>query len=124
VLAGARKLLQSHPVQNVFMEISARDEKEIDYSQITLTVLLEAGYKLVGQGGYIGPDKPVPWLHDSEIISKIIEAARREGKAAECLVPTCKYSYYARCKSRSTVDGVSYIDLLMGRNGFAFGHTS
>ena len=75
-LAGAKQLLQSHMVQNIFMEVSVRTNEEVETSHMSLQLLLNAGYQLVGQGGFSGPHRHVPWPHDDQLVANIVRAAQ------------------------------------------------
>jgi Methyltransferase FkbM domain len=78
VIIGATRLLQSHLVKNVFMEVSARTDDEVRNGQRAVRVLLEAGYWLQGHGGYAGPGALVRWPQDdpSRLLSLIMDQAR------------------------------------------------
>jgi FkbM family methyltransferase len=81
VLAGASRLLASRAIQNVFLELSARDPQESANSRKALELLIGAGYKLVGIGNWAGPGNPVPWVHDAELISSVLaEADKQDSK--------------------------------------------
>jgi hypothetical protein len=75
VLAGARRLLRSGRVRNVFMEVSARTPSEVRDSRAGLRVLEEAGYALVGQGGWMGPIHDVPWPRDGGLADQLLKKA-------------------------------------------------
>jgi FkbM family methyltransferase len=79
VIVGATRLLQSHLVKNVFMEVSARNHDEVSNGQLAIQVLIDAGYKLQGHGGFSGPGSPVRWPQDdpSRLISHILDEAKR-----------------------------------------------
>jgi 2-polyprenyl-3-methyl-5-hydroxy-6-metoxy-1,4-benzoquinol methylase len=79
VIVGATRLLQSHLVKNVFMEVSVRNHDEVSNGQLAIQVLIDAGYKLQGHGGFSGPGSPVRWPQDdpSRLISHILDEAKR-----------------------------------------------
>jgi FkbM family methyltransferase len=76
VLAGARRLLKSHQVKNLFMEVSVRTLGEKNDSRTGLKTLVDAGYVLVGQGGWMGPVEQVSWPQDARLVDSIIEQAK------------------------------------------------
>ena len=77
VFNGAKELLKSGMVQNVFMEISARTEEESDANIPLLEFLSkEAGYRLYKTGGWSGPGgEPKTWPNDAQLIGKIQKEA-------------------------------------------------
>jgi Methyltransferase FkbM domain len=79
VIVGATNLLRSHLVKNVFMEVSVRNHDEVSNGQRAIQVLIDAGYKLQGHGGFSGPGSPVRWPQDdpSRLISHILDEAKR-----------------------------------------------
>jgi Methyltransferase FkbM domain len=79
VIVGATQLLQSHLVHNVFMEVSARNDNEVENGQLAIQVLIDAGYKLQGYGGFSGPGTSVTWPQDdpSRLVSRILDEARK-----------------------------------------------
>jgi FkbM family methyltransferase len=69
VIEGATELLKAKIVENVFMEVSAREQEEIDINKPALKFLAQSGYKLHKVGGYRGPNKPVEFTQDVENIA-------------------------------------------------------
>ncbi|CAB9501235.1 Inherit from COG: Methyltransferase [Seminavis robusta] len=78
VINGAKQLLTSGMVHNIFMEISARTIPEAD-SNIPLLTFLSEHYRLHAIGGWIGPNKLVNWPKDDDLNRKILVAAKEEG---------------------------------------------
>jgi FkbM family methyltransferase len=78
VLAGGAQLLASRAVQNVFLELSAKDPQESANSRVALALLIGAGYRLVGIGNWAGPGSPVPWAHDAELITNVLSETERQ----------------------------------------------
>jgi FkbM family methyltransferase len=69
VIEGATKLLKAKIVENVFMEVSARNPKEIDINKPALKLLAQSGYKLHKVGGWRGPKNPVEFAQNDETIA-------------------------------------------------------
>jgi hypothetical protein len=58
---GARKLLHSGLIRNIFMEVSARSDREIIDSTATVEQIALAGYDVYQYGGFRGPHREVHW---------------------------------------------------------------
>ena len=75
VLLGARELIQSRMVKNVFTEVG----KDVDRNaqEQALMLLVDAGYQLKGQGTFRGPGEPPTFLQHgidkSEISTRIMD---------------------------------------------------
>ena len=67
VMQGAQRLLQSHIIRNIFMEVSARNPKEIEESRVTLTTIASAGYNVHQYGGFRGPKHTVNWSSQKNV---------------------------------------------------------
>lgn len=81
VIIGAKELLKSHIIHNIFMEISTRTQKESEGNLPMLNFLaLEAGYVLHKIGGWKGPEGEVlNWPNDDQLAGKIDAASMKEG---------------------------------------------
>lgn len=55
VMEGARKLLESHMIRNIFMEASIRTADQLQAARTSLLVLAQSGYKVHAMGEYKGP---------------------------------------------------------------------
>ena len=79
VMAGAKELLQSRLIKNIFMEVSARNKAERD-SNIDFLKYLSgpAGYNLYQIGGWQGPSKEVNWPQDDLLVERILNATTAE----------------------------------------------
>jgi FkbM family methyltransferase len=78
VLLGAEKLLRAKIVQNIFMEVWL-DEPETRNGKVrALELLIEAGYKLNGQGGWLGPGKHSLWPDDENLAKNIFASLEKE----------------------------------------------
>jgi FkbM family methyltransferase len=80
VLAGAQKLLKSGIVQNVFTKVSRKDPSMISKEMAAHELLVEAGYKLKGQGGWAGPSKDSLWPDDANLVKNIFQYLEEEHK--------------------------------------------
>jgi FkbM family methyltransferase len=81
VLVGAEKLLKSHMVQNIFTETSLEDPERREIEAAALELLVTAGYKLAGQGGWSGPGKDSPWPNDENLVKNIFDYLETANKA-------------------------------------------
>jgi FkbM family methyltransferase len=79
VLVGAERLLKSGMVKNIFTETSLEDPERRPIEAAALELLVTAGYKLVGQGGWSGPGKEVVWANDENLVANIFNSIE-EGK--------------------------------------------
>ncbi|CAB9510839.1 Inherit from COG: Methyltransferase [Seminavis robusta] len=61
VVQGATRLLSSHLIRNIFMEVSARTRSEIHDSRAAVQLIAEAGYDVYQYGGFRGPKHVVNW---------------------------------------------------------------
>jgi FkbM family methyltransferase len=79
VIHGATRLLRTHTVKNVFMEVSARNEEEASNGRRAAEALLQAGYKLRGHGGFSGPGSLVSWPQDDPqaLVKHILREAKK-----------------------------------------------
>jgi FkbM family methyltransferase len=80
VLVGAEKLLKSGIVQNIFTETSLEDPARRHIEAAALELLIAAGYKLKGQGGWMGPGKDSPWPDDENLVKHIFDYIETEKK--------------------------------------------
>jgi len=80
VLVGAEKLLKARIVQNIFTELSLEDPERREIEAAALHLLVEAGYKLAGQGGWSGPGKDSPWTDDDNLVKNIFDYLEKENK--------------------------------------------
>jgi hypothetical protein len=80
VLVGAQKLLKSGIVQNVFTEVSQKDPTMIYKEMAAHELLVQAGYKLKGQGGWAGPGKDSLWPNDANLVKNIFDYMKKEKK--------------------------------------------
>jgi hypothetical protein len=80
VLVGAQKLLKSNIVQNVFTEVSRKDPSTISKEMAAHEFLVQAGYKLKGQGGWAGPSKESLWPNDANLVKNIFHYMEEEHK--------------------------------------------
>jgi hypothetical protein len=78
-MVGAEKLLRSGIVHNVFTEVSLEDPDRKD-TMAALEMLVSAGYKLKGQGGWKGPGQDSPWPTDENLVKSIYEYLEKEKK--------------------------------------------
>jgi FkbM family methyltransferase len=78
VLVGAEKLLKAGIVQNIFTETSLEDPERRHIEAAALELLVKAGYKLRGQGGWSGPGKDNPWPNDEHLVEHIFDYLERE----------------------------------------------
>ena len=78
VIEGAKELLASGLVKNIFMEVSARTKREMHVNLPALNALSEAGYKLHKIGGFRGPNQEVPFPQDANLAKSIMKAALDE----------------------------------------------
>jgi FkbM family methyltransferase len=78
VILGARRLLRSHLVRNVFMEVSARNADEVANARRAATVLIKTGYKLRAYGGFSGPGNTALWPQEDadSLVSNIVNEAK------------------------------------------------
>jgi FkbM family methyltransferase len=73
VLVGAQKLLKSGIVQNIFTELKLRDDPVERSKELAAhELLVQAGYKLKGHGGWSGPGKNNMWGDDDVNLVKDI----------------------------------------------------
>lgn len=70
VLLGAKELLQSGLVKNIFTEIGVDVDRSILLEALHL--LTESGYQVAGQGNFRGPDLPSPWPDDDDLVDNIV----------------------------------------------------
>lgn len=76
VMEGAKELLKSNMIRNVFMEVSVRSAAERESNIPCLEFLSgPAGYKVHQIGGWMGPNTPVDWPNDDPLVEKILGAA-------------------------------------------------
>jgi FkbM family methyltransferase len=80
VLVGAEKLLKSGIVQNIFTETSLEDPERRHLEVAALELLVAAGYKLEGQGGWMGPGKDSPWPNDENLVKHIFDYIETENR--------------------------------------------
>jgi FkbM family methyltransferase len=80
VLVGAQKLLRSNIIQNVFTEVSRKDPTMIHKEMAAHELLVQAGYKLKGQGGWAGPSKDSLWPDDANLVKNIFHYMEEEHK--------------------------------------------
>jgi FkbM family methyltransferase len=80
VLVGAQKLLKSGLVQNIFTEVSLKDPTTISKEKAAHELLVKAGYKLKGQGGFAGPGKDSLWPDDANLVKNIFDYLDEENK--------------------------------------------
>ena len=78
VLAGAKELLARHAIHNIFVEFSARNDKEIRDLKDAVAALFGADYFLYQLGGFAGPGRPVPWPQDADQEAHILNATINE----------------------------------------------
>jgi hypothetical protein len=79
VLFGAQRLLKSGIVQNIFTVMSQRDNSVSRSKELHAHLLLvQAGYKLKGHGGWSGPDKPSLWPNDANLVKNIFDHLEKE----------------------------------------------
>jgi len=77
-LAGAKELLARHAIHNIFVEFSARNDKEIRDLKDAVAALFGADYFLYQLGGFAGPGRPVPWPQDADQEAHILNATINE----------------------------------------------
>lgn len=84
VFLGAKKLLQSNRVMNIFMEGNVRYKSEISEFESLIKLFLDANYRLYKFGGWSGPDSTqlVP-VQDTNFTQKLIEECRKP-QARQC----------------------------------------
>jgi hypothetical protein len=80
VLVGAQKLLKAGIVQNVLTEVSQKDPAMISKEMASHELLVQAGYKLKGQGGWAGPGKDSLWPNDANLVKNIFHYMEEENK--------------------------------------------
>jgi FkbM family methyltransferase len=80
VLVGAQKLLKSGMVQNIFTEVSLKDSAPRSVQVVAHDLLVQAGYKLKGQGGWSGPGKDSLWPEDENLVDNIFDYLEKEHK--------------------------------------------
>jgi FkbM family methyltransferase len=84
VMEGAKQLLASHIIRNIFMEAAIRTKEELKAARSSLLIISQAGYKVRQWGDAKGPQTEVDWSHltDPEHIASqvIAQAAKHEGK--------------------------------------------
>ena len=84
VMEGAKQLLNSHIIRNIFMEAAIRNKEELKAARNSLLIISQAGYKVRQWGDVKGPQNDVDWSHltDPEHIASqvIAQAAKHEGK--------------------------------------------
>lgn len=78
VLAGAAKLLQSGMIQNVFLDLFLDAAADRNSKLQALELLVNSGYKLIAQGGYVGPDKPSIWKNDETLPKRMMDHLETE----------------------------------------------
>jgi FkbM family methyltransferase len=84
VIFGAKQLLQSNRVQNIFMEGNIRSDGEKDNFQKITKLLVESGYVIHMIGGWDGPSsKDVPAV-DDKFYSNLLDACGNGGKQTQC----------------------------------------
>jgi FkbM family methyltransferase len=73
VLVGANELLNARIVQNIFTEVSfdKGSSTSIEMQKDALKLLVQAGYKLAGQGGWQGPKEASRWPNDEMLVHNI-----------------------------------------------------
>jgi hypothetical protein len=71
VLVGAQELLGAGIVQNIFTEVTLNDPERRSVSVAAHELLVQAGYKLKGQGGWSGPGKDSSLVFSMPIIGPI-----------------------------------------------------
>jgi FkbM family methyltransferase len=72
VLLGARRLMSSGLVKNVFNEVSLHEDKDMFQAEMeAIRLLVDTGYKLVGQGTESGPGEKSLWETDDSIADNI-----------------------------------------------------
>lgn len=83
VLQGSEQLLQQHWIENVLVKISATTPGQAANAMVGVSLLLNAGYKLVGHGpDNVGPTQVVQWQHDANLVGKLVDAAQQEPLSA------------------------------------------
>jgi hypothetical protein len=80
VLVGAQKLLKSGIVQNIFTEVSMKDPAMISKEKAAHELLVQAGYKVKGQGGWVGPGKDSLWPDDANLVENIFNYLKVKNK--------------------------------------------
>lgn len=73
VMQGATRLLDSHLIRNIFMEVSARTPKEIEESRRTATIIASAGYQVHQYGGFRGPKHTVDWSSENDNVTALVD---------------------------------------------------
>jgi FkbM family methyltransferase len=84
VLVGAQKLLKSGIVQNVFTEVKLRDDSVERAKELAAhKLIVEAGYKLKGHGGWSGPGKDNMWGDgDVNLVKDIFDYHEKDVKGS------------------------------------------
>eukprot|EP00525_Craspedostauros_australis_P009140 CAMPEP_0198123710 /NCGR_PEP_ID=MMETSP1442-20131203/38165_1 /TAXON_ID= /ORGANISM="Craspedostauros australis, Strain CCMP3328" /LENGTH=336 /DNA_ID=CAMNT_0043782955 /DNA_START=238 /DNA_END=1248 /DNA_ORIENTATION=- len=79
VLLGARRLLQTQQVRNVFMELSQESRiHNLHLVKEALQILVDAGYRLVGEGKVRGPKNDVTWKEYRTTVPWIMAHLKRQ----------------------------------------------
>lgn len=86
VLLGARELVASGLVQNVFTETSLHKDKEMYDAEVqAVRMLVQKGYKLAGIGEGKGPGEKNPWPNDDKVVEKIFDRLKSLSGTHPCL---------------------------------------
>jgi FkbM family methyltransferase len=80
VLVGAEKLLKAGIIQNIFTETSLENPERRHIGEAAHQLLVAAGYKLKGYGGWMGPGKDSPWPDDENLVKNIFDFLETENK--------------------------------------------
>jgi FkbM family methyltransferase len=80
VLVGAQKLLKAGLVKNVFTEVRTKEHERRSVEIAAHELLVQAGYKLKGQGGWSGPGNKSIWPDDAKLIENIFDYMEKENK--------------------------------------------
>jgi FkbM family methyltransferase len=80
VLVGAQKLLKAGLVKNIFTEVRIKERERRSVEIAAHELLVQAGYKLKGQGGWSGPGKDSLWPNDAKLIETIFDYMEKENK--------------------------------------------
>jgi hypothetical protein len=80
VFEGAKELIKSHLIHNIFMEISTRtSEESIGNLPMLKFLSMDAGYVLYKVGGWAGPGGEVlNWPNDELLPGKIDAESKKE----------------------------------------------
>ncbi|CAB9503272.1 Inherit from COG: Methyltransferase [Seminavis robusta] len=78
VIEGAKELLRSHMIRNIFMEVSVRNAPEREKQIPMIQYFTAAGYKVFKIGGWQGPNNPVSWPNDAALVNNVLDAAAKE----------------------------------------------